>query len=182
MYVHYGFTAFLLYKGVQKIERIGNLNNDSWLCRLAWFWGFLEIISSIWLVSFVPMRNLIESSHCLRKIYSVGYSFKQLFEGIDLSLQSGKLTCFMGPMGLENRLWFEHLAGLQKPLAGKSPNLVEKKIAFGFNWQNPQLLTCLYMIWWVMEGIRIRLGDFILRKKIMLLLNKSLEESHCIHG
>ncbi len=63
----------------------------------------------------------------------VGYSSKSstniLFEGIDLSLQSGKLTCFMGPNGIGKSTLIRTLAGLQKPLAGEISKLDEKAIA-----------------------------------------------------
>src|SRR5258707_12525002 len=67
------------------------------------------------------------------KNLSVGYSSKVssniLFEGIDLSLHSGKLTCFMGPNGIGKSTLIRTIAGLQKPLAGEISKLDEKKIA-----------------------------------------------------
>jgi iron complex transport system ATP-binding protein len=67
------------------------------------------------------------------KNLSIGYASKQsknvLFEGIDLSLQSGKLTCFMGPNGIGKSTLIRTIAGLQKPLAGEISKLDEKKIA-----------------------------------------------------
>lgn len=67
------------------------------------------------------------------KNLSVGYSSKSstniLFEGIDLSLQYGKLTCFMGPNGIGKSTLIRTIAGLQKPLAGEISKLGEKKIA-----------------------------------------------------
>src|SRR5258708_29529862 len=79
--------------------------------------------------SFVPMRNSLESLPLFAKNLSVGYSSNILFEGIDLSLQSGKLTCFMGPNGIGKSTLIRTLAGLQKPLAGEISKLGEKKIA-----------------------------------------------------
>lgn len=79
--------------------------------------------------SFVPMRNSLETLPLFAKNLSVGYSSNILFEGIDLSLQSGKLTCFMGPNGIGKSTLIRALAGLQKPLAGEISKLDEKKIA-----------------------------------------------------
>jgi iron complex transport system ATP-binding protein len=63
----------------------------------------------------------------------VGYSSKAstniLFEGIDLSLQAGKLTCFMGPNGIGKSTLIRTIARLQKPLGGEISKLDEKKIA-----------------------------------------------------
>ncbi len=75
------------------------------------------------------MRNSLESLPLFAKNLSVGYSSNILFEGIDLSLQSGKLTCFMGPNGIGKSTLIRTLAGLQKPLAGEISKLGEKKIA-----------------------------------------------------
>src|SRR5689334_8692509 len=67
------------------------------------------------------------------KNLSVGYSSKQstniLFEEIDLVLQSGKLTCFMGPNGIGKSTLIRTLAGLQRPLGGEISRLDEKEIA-----------------------------------------------------
>ncbi|HEV8512440.1 MAG TPA: ABC transporter ATP-binding protein, partial [Cyclobacteriaceae bacterium] len=64
---------------------------------------------------------------------SVGYpkgQFKHvLFEGINLALKPGKLTCFMGPNGIGKSTLIRVLAELQKPLAGKVFIPDEKKIA-----------------------------------------------------
>src|SRR5258708_8643817 len=79
--------------------------------------------------SFVPMRNSLESLPLFAKNLSVGYSSNILFEGIDLSLHAGKLTCFMGPNGIGKSTLIRTIAGLQKPLAGEISILNEKKIA-----------------------------------------------------
>jgi iron complex transport system ATP-binding protein len=67
------------------------------------------------------------------KNLSIGYSSKVstnvLFEGIDLSLHAGKLTCFMGPNGIGKSTLIRTIAGLQRPLAGEISKLDEKKIA-----------------------------------------------------
>jgi iron complex transport system ATP-binding protein len=67
------------------------------------------------------------------KNLSVGYSSKAstiiLFEGIDLFLHAGKLTCFMGPNGIGKSTLIRTIAGLQRPLAGEISKLDEKKIA-----------------------------------------------------
>jgi iron complex transport system ATP-binding protein len=63
---------------------------------------------------------------------SVGYQIGEyqniLFEQIDLYLQSGKLTCFMGPNGIGKSTLIRVLAGLQTPLNGTITNSDEKKI------------------------------------------------------
>src|SRR5260370_41472138 len=79
--------------------------------------------------SFVPMRNSLESLPLFAKNLSVGYSSNILFEGIDLSLQSGKLTCFMGPNGIGKSCFIELLVELKKPLVVEISKLGEKKIA-----------------------------------------------------
>jgi len=63
------------------------------------------------------------------KNLSVGYASNILFEGIDLELQSGKLTCFMGPNGIGKSTLIRTIAGLQNPLSGEISKLDEKKIA-----------------------------------------------------
>jgi len=60
---------------------------------------------------------------------SVGYSSTVLFDKIDISLEPGKLTCFMGPNGIGKSTLIRTLAGLQRPLAGEISNQNEKKIA-----------------------------------------------------
>lgn len=54
------------------------------------------------------------------KDLTVGYGKKSepLFEKLNLSLQAGKLVCFMGPNGIGKSSLIRVLAGLQKPLAG----------------------------------------------------------------
>src|SRR6187549_3083610 len=42
-----------------------------------------------------------------------------LFHNLNLSLQTGKLTCFMGPNGVGKSTLIRTLAGLQKPLTGE---------------------------------------------------------------
>jgi iron complex transport system ATP-binding protein len=61
--------------------------------------------------------------------YSSNASTNILFEGIDLALHAGKLTCFMGPNGIGKSTLIRTIAGLQKPLAGEISKLDEKKIA-----------------------------------------------------
>ncbi len=61
--------------------------------------------------------------------YRSGQSANVLFAEIDLALQPGKLTCFMGPNGIGKSTLIRTLAGLQKPLAGKTMQLSEKDIA-----------------------------------------------------
>lgn len=63
------------------------------------------------------------------KNLSVGYASNTLFENVDLELQPGKLTCFMGPNGIGKSTLIRTLAGLQLPLAGEVANQDEKKIA-----------------------------------------------------
>ncbi|HTH54736.1 MAG TPA: ABC transporter ATP-binding protein [Cyclobacteriaceae bacterium] len=63
------------------------------------------------------------------KNLSVGYTSNVLFEGVDLELYPGKLTCFMGPNGIGKSTLIRTLAGLQRPLAGEILNQDEKKIA-----------------------------------------------------
>src|SRR5215831_14998758 len=64
---------------------------------------------------------------------SVGYQSDQLknvlFEGIDLVLHPGKLTCFMGPNGIGKSTLIRVLAELQKPLTGEILIPDKKKIA-----------------------------------------------------
>jgi iron complex transport system ATP-binding protein len=83
--------------------------------------------------SFALMENMLESIPLFAKNLSIGYASKHstniLFEGIDLELSSGKLTCFMGPNGVGKSTLIRSLAGLQKPLAGEISKLNEKKIA-----------------------------------------------------
>lgn len=78
------------------------------------------------------MPNLSEAVLFTEKLV-VGYSSKVatniLFEGIDLTLQAGKLTCFMGPNGIGKSTLIRTVAGLQKPLGGEISKLNEKKIA-----------------------------------------------------
>ncbi|MEO7990620.1 MAG: ABC transporter ATP-binding protein [Chryseolinea sp.] len=54
---------------------------------------------------------------------STGYKTNRveniLFRNLNLSLQKGKLTCFMGPNGIGKSTLIRTLAGLQKPLAGE---------------------------------------------------------------
>ncbi len=54
---------------------------------------------------------------------SIGYSTNNienaLFTNLNLSLPTGKLTCFMGPNGIGKSTLIRTLAGLQKPLAGE---------------------------------------------------------------
>ncbi len=54
---------------------------------------------------------------------STGYKTKHveniLFQNLNLSLQKGKLTCFMGPNGIGKSTLIRTLAGLQKSLAGE---------------------------------------------------------------
>jgi len=61
--------------------------------------------------------------------YRVGQFEDVLFEGVNLALKSGKLTCFMGPNGIGKSTLIRVLAGLQKPLAGTISIPDEKKIA-----------------------------------------------------
>ncbi|MGC4020799.1 MAG: ABC transporter ATP-binding protein [Cyclobacteriaceae bacterium] len=61
--------------------------------------------------------------------YRSGKSENILFEGVDLSLSQGKLTCFMGPNGIGKSTLIRTIAGLHKPLAGAFSSLDEKKIA-----------------------------------------------------
>jgi len=64
---------------------------------------------------------------------SVGYQKGQfrnvLFEGVNLTLKPGKLTCFMGPNGIGKSTLIRVLAELQKPLSGEISKPDEKKIA-----------------------------------------------------
>src|SRR5258706_6650934 len=64
---------------------------------------------------------------------SVGYRLRQsdnvLFEGINLSLLTGNLTCFMGPNGIGKSTLIRVLAGLQMPLSGEITIPDEKNIA-----------------------------------------------------
>src|SRR5882724_393973 len=79
------------------------------------------------------MAQFSSSPPLSTKNLSVGYLSKPfpntLFEGINLSLESGKLTCFMGPNGIGKSTLIRTLAGLQKPLAGEISKLAEKQIA-----------------------------------------------------
>src|SRR5258707_14560818 len=61
--------------------------------------------------------------------YRQGQSENILFEKINLSLASGKLTCFMGPNGIGKSTLIRALAGLQQPLRGEIAISGEKKIA-----------------------------------------------------
>lgn len=61
--------------------------------------------------------------------YRSSLSVNVLFEGIDLELHNGKMTCFMGPNGVGKSTLIRTLAGLQKPLSGEISRLDEKKIA-----------------------------------------------------
>src|SRR5687768_12236112 len=53
---------------------------------------------------------------------STGYKTNRveniLFHSLNLSLEIGKLTCFMGPNGIGKSTLIRTLAGLQKPLTG----------------------------------------------------------------
>lgn len=64
---------------------------------------------------------------------SVGFSNKGestvLFDRLSISLQRNSLTCFMGPNGVGKSTLIRTLAGLQKPLYGKSNPLTEKDVA-----------------------------------------------------
>jgi iron complex transport system ATP-binding protein len=72
---------------------------------------------------------MLESTPLFAKKLTVGYSSNILFEGIDLSVEVGKLTCFMGPNGIGKSTLIRTLSGLQRPLGGEISNLDEKKIA-----------------------------------------------------
>ncbi|MEO8472255.1 MAG: ABC transporter ATP-binding protein [Chryseolinea sp.] len=60
---------------------------------------------------------------------SIGYHHKVLLTGLNLSLSSGKLVCFMGPNGVGKSTLIRTLAGLQKPLSGS--------IKIEVNFKNP---------------------------------------------
>ncbi len=49
---------------------------------------------------------------------SVGYIDHTLFEGLNLSLRSGQLVCFMGPNGAGKSTLIRTIGGLQQPRAG----------------------------------------------------------------
>lgn len=51
--------------------------------------------------------------------YKTNHIENILFHNLNLSLQKGKLTCFMGPNGIGKSTLIRTLAGLQKPLAGE---------------------------------------------------------------
>lgn len=51
--------------------------------------------------------------------YKTNHLENILFQNLNLSLQTGKLTCFMGPNGIGKSTLIRTLAGLQKPLAGE---------------------------------------------------------------
>ncbi len=51
--------------------------------------------------------------------YETNHIEHALFQNLNLSLQTGKLTCFMGPNGIGKSTLIRTLAGLQKPLAGE---------------------------------------------------------------
>jgi iron complex transport system ATP-binding protein len=64
---------------------------------------------------------------------SIGYRSNKkdalLFDNLTLSLKRNSLTCFMGPNGVGKSTLLRTLAGLQKPLKGKSTPLTEKDVA-----------------------------------------------------
>lgn len=64
---------------------------------------------------------------------SIGYRSNKkdtlLFDHLTLSLKRNSLTCFMGPNGVGKSTLLRTLAGLQKPLKGKSTPLTEKDVA-----------------------------------------------------
>jgi len=75
------------------------------------------------------MQTSSDSSLLQANDLSVGYGSQILFNKIHLSLDAGKLTCFMGPNGIGKSTVIRTLAGLQRPLAGEISNQDEKKIA-----------------------------------------------------
>ncbi|HZY81628.1 MAG TPA: ABC transporter ATP-binding protein [Cyclobacteriaceae bacterium] len=60
---------------------------------------------------------------------TVGYNGVHLFEDLDLQLNAGELTCFMGPNGCGKSTLIRTLAGLQPPLHGEIPPKNEKHVA-----------------------------------------------------
>lgn len=68
--------------------------------------------------TFSTIQNAIETNQL-----SIGYKANRveniLFQNLNLSLQKGKLTCFMGPNGIGKSTLIRTLAGLQKPLTGE---------------------------------------------------------------
>ncbi len=59
------------------------------------------------------------STHQLSVGYQTNRIENALFQNLNLSLQTGKLTCFMGPNGIGKSTLIRTLAGLQKPLTGE---------------------------------------------------------------
>lgn len=64
-----------------------------------------------------------ETVYLTARDLSIGYLHKnkeeRLFDGLNLSLSAGQLTCFMGPNGAGKSSLLRTLAGLQKPLSGR---------------------------------------------------------------
>ncbi|HOX81699.1 MAG TPA: ABC transporter ATP-binding protein [Chryseolinea sp.] len=71
-------------------------------------------------------RSAIETNQ-LSTGYRTNHVENILFNNLNLSLQTGKLTCFMGPNGIGKSTLIRTLAGLQKPLAGEIHYFPEEK-------------------------------------------------------
>jgi iron complex transport system ATP-binding protein len=64
-------------------------------------------------------KSALVSLHQLSVGYALPDGDNVLFENLELRLNAGELTCFMGPNGVGKSTLIRTLAGLQKPLSGE---------------------------------------------------------------